>query len=157
MIRAWRIVKSAYAAHAFDGEGSQLYGSRWNSPGLRIVHTSATLSLAVLEILAHLQSVAPLPHYLVFPTDFDPAHIEQVEMSTLPSGWRRSPPSAAVQQTGNLWVRRASSAVLAVPSALIPHERNYLLNPAHPDFKRIQISPPVALDVDPRVFGGTGA
>lgn len=153
MIRAWRIVKSRYAAHAFDGEGSRLYGSRWNSPGIRVVHTSETLSLAVLEILAHLQSAVPLPHYLAVPVQFEASFVERVELNALPRDWRQSPPSSSVQQIGDLWVRRASSAVLQVPSVLIPHESNYLLNPAHRDFARIHLGALAPLDIDPRVLG----
>ncbi len=152
MIRAWRVVKVKHASHAFDGEGSRLYGSRWNSPGVKIVHVSETLSLAILEIVAHLQSSTPLPQYVVFTVAFDKSLVERIEMAELPTDWRASPPPSAVQQIGDLWVRRASSAVLEVPSALIPHERNYVLNPSHPAFTRLVISARMPLDVDSRVF-----
>ena len=152
MIRAWRVVKSKHASHAFDGEGSRLYGSRWNSPGVKIVHVSETLSLAILEIIAHLQNSAPLPQYVVFSVDFDTSLVARVEMSELSPDWRASPSPSAAQQIGDLWVRRASSAVLEVPSALIPHERNYLLNPSHPAFTRVVISAQMPFDVDSRVF-----
>lgn len=152
MIRAWRIVKAKHATHAFDGEGSRLYGSRWNSPGVRIVHVSATLSLATLEIIAHLQGSTLLPHYVAFFAEFDPSFVERVDIADLPVGWRSSPPPSSVRQIGDLWVRRASSPVLQVPSALIPLESNYLLNPSHSDFSRIVVSPQMPLDVDPRVF-----
>ena len=153
MIRAWRVVKSKHAAHAFDGEGSRLHGSRWNSPGVKVVQVSETLSLAILEILVHLQSSAPLPHYVVFSADFDVSLVERVEMPALPADWRASPPPSAVQRIGDLWVRRGSSAVLDVPSALIPHERNFLLNPSHADFKQVVISSAMPFDVDARLFG----
>lgn len=152
MIRAWRVVKSKHATHAFDSEGSRLHGSRWNSAGVKVVHVSETLSLAILEILVHLQNSAPLPHYVVFSVEFDASLLERVEMSALPADWRASPPPSALQQTGDLWVRRGPSAVLEVPSALIPHERNFLLNPSHADFKRVVISAQMPLDVDVRVF-----
>lgn len=152
MIRAWRVVKSKHASHAFEGEGSRLYGSRWSGPGVKIVHVSETLSLAILEVLVHLQSSAPLPHYVVFTADFDASLVERIEPSALPSDWRASPSPSAVQQIGDLWVRRASSAVLEVPSALIPHERNYLLNPSHPAFTQVVVSTQMPLDVDSRVF-----
>ncbi len=58
MPRAWRIVKKKFADHAFDGEGSRLYGSRWTSPGLPVSFAAESLSLAVLEVLVHLQSSA---------------------------------------------------------------------------------------------------
>jgi RES domain-containing protein len=152
VIRSWRVVKSKHAFHAFDGEGSRLYGSRWNSPGVKIVHVSKTLSLAILEIIAHLQSSAPLPQYVVFTAEFDISLVDRVMISELPAEWRASPPPSAVQQIGDLWVRRASSAVLEVPSALIPHERNYLLNPAHSAFPQVVIGAQMPIDIDSRVF-----
>ena len=54
MRTGWRIVKTKYAAQAFDGEGARLYGGRWNSPGLRMVYNSENVALAALEILRHL-------------------------------------------------------------------------------------------------------
>jgi len=152
VIRAWRVVKSKYAAHAFDGEGSRLHGSRWSSHGVKVVHGSETLSLAILEILVHLQSSTPLPYYVMFSMEFDASLVERVEMPALPANWRASPPPSALQQIGDLWVRRGPSAVLEVPSALIPHERNFLLNPLHADFKRVVISDQMPLDVNVRVF-----
>ena len=152
MIRAWRIVKAKHAAHAFDGEGSRLYGSRWNSPGVRIVHVSATLSLATLEIIAHLQGSTLLSHYVAFFAEFDESFVERIDVADLPTDWRSSPSPSSVRQIGDLWVRRASSPVLEVPSALIPHEANYLLNPSHSDFSRIVVGAQLPLDVDPRVF-----
>ena len=152
MIRAWRVVKLKHVSHAFDGEGSKLFGSRWNHPGIKMVHVSGTLSLAILEVLVHLQTSAPLPNYVVFHLEFGEALVERVEVSGLPPDWRASPPPSAVRQIGDLWIQRASSAVLEVPSALIPHERNYLLNPSHPDFTRIEIGAQMPLDIASRIF-----
>ena len=152
MIRAWRIVKAKHAIHAFDGEGSRLYGSRWNSPGVRVVHVSATLSLATLEIIAHLQGSTLLSHYVAFFVEFDGSFVERINIAELPADWRNSPPPSTVRQIGDLWVRGSSSPILEVPSALIPSEVNYLLNPSHADFSRIVLSSQLPLDVDPRVF-----
>jgi RES domain-containing protein len=152
MIRAWRVVKARHASTAFDGEGSRLYGSRWNSPGIRLVAVSETLSLAILEILVHLQSNDLLPSYVEYDVEFDETLVGQVERRSLPEGWRTSPPPSATQEIGDAWVRRGSSAVLEAPSALIPHEKNYLLNPLHPGFHAVKVSPQRPLDVDPRIF-----
>ncbi len=152
MIRAWRIVKAKHATHAFDGEGARLYGSRWNNPGVRIVHVSATLSLATLELIGHLQGSALLSHYVAFFAEFYASLVERIDIAGLPADWRGSPPPATVRQIGDMWVRRASSPVLEVPSALIPHESNYLLNPSHAEFSRIVLSTQLPLDVDPRVL-----
>jgi len=70
MPRAWSIIKSRFAGHAFDGESSRLYGSRWTSPGNPVAFVAETLSLAVLEVLVHLQSTVPLAAYVVFTVEY---------------------------------------------------------------------------------------
>src|SRR3712207_9538441 len=89
MATGWRIVKSRYAAAAFDGEGARLYGVRWNSPGTRMVYTSSTISLAVLEVLVHLQEASLLSSYSLVSVSFDDALIECLDRSRLPDGWRK--------------------------------------------------------------------
>ncbi len=69
----------------------------------------------------------------------------------MPAGWRDPHGSAALQALGDQWLRSRQSAVLMVPSAVMPDESNYLLNPAHPDFHRIMIGLPVKLDTDTRL------
>jgi len=71
----------------------------------------------------------------------------------LPSTWRISPPPAETMEIGDLWIREKRSAVLALPSAISPADTNFLLNPEHPDFKRIRIHPPIDFDFDPRLLG----
>ena len=61
MTRAWRIIKSRFAAEAFSGEGARLYGGRWNSPGTAMVYTAGSVSLATLELLVHLDNTSVLP------------------------------------------------------------------------------------------------
>jgi RES domain-containing protein len=152
MPRAWRIIKRKYADHAFDGEGSRLYGSRWTSPGHPVAFAAETLSLAVLEVVVHLQSAAPLTDYVTFTVDFPDRLVEDVDPALLPINWRDYPAPPAVWTLGDAWVRRASSVLLRVPSAIITHEHNFVINPTHRHFAQLLIQGPIPLDVDPRVF-----
>jgi RES domain-containing protein len=149
MRQASRIVKARHAATAFDGEGAWLYGGRWNSRGTRVVYTSATLSLAALENLVHLNPPVPLK-YVAFSIKFDGRLVEK--LTTLPEEWQEEPPPASTQFIGDLWVKQARSAVLELPSVIIPDEANYLLNPAHPDFRKIVIGIPKPFSFDPRLL-----
>ncbi len=151
--RVWRICKRRYARHAFDGEGARLYGSRWTSPGLRVTFGSETLSLATLEVLVHLGTSAPLAAYCVFTVDIPGDLIESIGPDALPAGWRSSPPPASLRTVGDAWLREGRSAVLMVPSSIIPHEHNFLINPEHGRFRRLAIGGPEPLDIDPRVMG----
>ena len=140
-VRAWRIVKARRAAGAFSGQGAKAWGGRWNSPGGAVVYTAGSAALAMLEMLAHLQDEALLAHYVLFELTFDDALASSLPAAALPRAWRRFPLPAATQRIGDAWLAEARSAVLDVPSAILPHERNYLLNPAHRDYGQIAIGP----------------
>jgi RES domain-containing protein len=125
LIKAWRITKTTDIRKAFSGEGSRLYGGRWNSKGTAVVYAAATRSLAMLEILVHMrntqQTIAPIP-YMLFPASFDERRLEELPPSSLPSDWDLEPPTDSTKSIGNAWVSAASSPVLTVPSVLVPEE-----------------------------------
>jgi RES domain-containing protein len=77
--------------------------------------------------------------------------VRVVDPSTLPFGWNAAVAPASTKLLGTRWVRKNETAVLVVPSAVIPNERNYLLNPKHPDFSRIMFRDPVPFVFDPRL------
>lgn len=151
MPEAWRIVKEKHAATAFSGEGAARTGGRWNSRGVPVVYTSSTRSLAALETLVHLNPPV-LFKYVTFHIQFDDRLIERIPLQRLPPNWQAEPPALSTKRIGDAWVREARSAVLGLPSVLIPGEPNYLLNPAHPDFARITIGRPEAFAFDPRLL-----
>lgn len=149
-ITSWRIVKKRHSARAFDGEGARINGGRWNSVGVPAVYTAGSISLAILEMLVH--GDPPLAGYVVIPVAFDSALIEDVKVGTLPAGWSMYPAPAAANGIGDEWLRSRRSVVLRVPSAVVPSESNFLLNPAHPEFSKLVIGDPVDHPIDPR-FG----
>ena len=149
-ITAWRIVKRKRAKAAFTGEGARLYGGRWNSAGVAIVYTAASLSLAALEMVVHLDSSELLDSYVVFEVGIDESLVAQVELPQLPRNWRADPPPVRVREVGDGWARAGTSVVLQVPSAILPAEHNFLLNPRHPDFRRLVIGKPSPFRFDPR-------
>jgi len=151
MREAWRILKEKYAETAFSGEGAFETGGRWNSRGTPVVYTSGSQSLAVLETLVHLNPPVPFS-YVAFRIRFDPARVEEIPRKDLPIDWRTEPPPSSTQAIGDTWVREGRSAVLALPSVIIPEELNYLLNPGHTDFKRLSIAKPEPFVFDPRLL-----
>jgi RES domain-containing protein len=151
MRQAWRIVKEKYAASAFDGEGASRTGGRWNSRGTWLVYTSATQSLAALETLVHLNPPL-LFRYVAIPLHFDEKLVETLDPRTLPENWREEPAPPATRILGDDWVDESRSAILEVPSVVVPTESNYLLNPAHRDFRKIKIGNSVPFAFDPRLL-----
>lgn len=134
---AWRIASEtpSYLADDPSGMGAKITGGRWNRKGLGLVYTSSTISLACLETVVHLNALGlPMNRMLVqvvipmklinSATIFDPAaHL----------GWDLEPCGRVSLDYGDNWINRLTSAVLVVPSAIIPEEKNYLINPSHPD------------------------
>ena len=151
-VRAWRVVKGQHKGTAFDGEGARRYGGRWNNPGKRMIYAAETASLALLELLVHIDS-SLLPSYTLFPVDFDKSLVSTVEPSKLPRNWRAYPGPAALKSMGDEWIEALSSPVLKVPSVIVPHEWNYLFNPEHSKFSSLKIGGAVALGIDPRLLG----
>lgn len=149
--RVWRIVKERHAATAFDGEGAWRFGGRWNSPGTRVVYASESKALAALETLVHLNPPVVLK-YVAIGIQFDEALLETMEAKNLPPDWTQEPPSRATQIIGDRWVKEARSAILELPSIIIPSESNFLLNPAHIDFSRITAARPERFSFDPRLL-----
>jgi RES domain-containing protein len=150
MTRAWRIVKAIHASTAFDGEGAWRFGGRWNSPGTRVVYCSANLSLAALENLVHLNPPVAFKSVAIG-LEFHDRLIETVDAKSLPADWTEEPPPPSTMEIGDRWVKEGRSAVLQLPSAIIPSESNYLLNPSHRDFQKITIRKPAAFSFDPRL------
>ena len=148
---AWRIAKRRYAKSAFDGSGSRKYGGRWNSAGTALVYTSQSQSLAVLELLVHLDGPGLLQSYVLIPVEISDALVQAVSIADLPQNWRSFPAPPTLKQIGDEWVKAASSVVLKVPSALLPMESNFLLNPNHADFERLAIKEPVSFGFDERL------
>jgi RES domain-containing protein len=133
-----------------DGKGAWVAGGRWNLKGTAVVYCSQTASLAALEVLAH---SAKLPNGTVeIAIDVpDSLAIEIVEISDLPANWAAAVAPPATKRIGTRWVKSGSTAVLSVPSAIVPHERNFLLNPAHRDFADILFHDPQRFRFDPRL------
>lgn len=149
---AWRIDRDKWAAMSFSGEGAAAAGGRWNPAGLRVVYASQHLATASLERFIHLPKPIPAAlRFVRFELNFNGIRIERPKPGALPANWRAEPVTAESQAFGAEWAEAGRSAVLAIPSAIIPDEENYVLNPAHPDFKKIGISAPTPFVFDPRL------
>ena len=151
MLIVWRITTARFARSAFSGEGARLYGGRWSPKGVPVVYTAANQSLAMLEMLVQDQPLRA--RYVMIEARIPSAvTIDRVSIDDLPSDWREIGARLKLQAIGAEWARKRKAAVLAVPSAIVPRESNYLLNPLHPAFKRITISKPSTVETDLRLI-----
>lgn len=118
-----------------------------------MVYCAATLSLAALELFIHLDA-SEAPDDLVTLAAEIPSGIsrEDLDSSVLPVNWRTYPGPESLKDLGAAWVRARRTAVLSVPSVVIPGERNFLLNPSHPEFSKIIVGAPEPFSFDSRMW-----
>ncbi len=151
-MRVYRLTLPRYADTAFSGEGAQRVGGRWTPVGRPVVYTSATVSLAVLETLVH-TTVNSMPSQRVIAVDVpDTLPVDTVDTSCPPDNWRRSPAPPSLQNIGRAWLDGGHTAILQAPSAIVPLEFNYLLNPRHADFGLLRIHEPEPFKIDKRLY-----
>lgn len=148
-------MQARHAAGAFSGEGARRYGGRWNHRGIPVIYTAGSVSLATLEMLVHLEASQLLNAYVCFPLTFDIGLCRRLDIANLSPDWRAYPASTSTRDLGTAWVQGTQSAILAVPSALVPTETNYLVNPAHSDFSSLSIGKPEGFRFDPRLIKRT--
>ncbi|MBS0401426.1 MAG: RES domain-containing protein [Proteobacteria bacterium] len=148
---AHRIVKARHASAAFSGEGARVVGGRWNRPGDAVVYASASLALAAMETFIHLGEDGLHISFVSFRIEI-PDTVQAQSCRRPPAGWRDEPPQETSMRYGSAWLRSGGTAVLEVPSAIVPSESNYLLNPLHPDFGRIRIGRARPFTFDPRMW-----
>ena len=149
----YRICKARYAKAVFSGAGGLESPGRWHHKGQPIIYAASTLSLAALEYFVHLgRTDIRMALVSVHATIADDPAMEVVDPASLPGNWNSSPPIDATMDIGTRWCREARGAALRVPSAVVPGEFNYLLNPRHPGFKRIKFSTPQPFSFDARMW-----
>lgn len=153
MTRAWRLTTRAHEDTAFSGEGARRFGGRWNHPGLAAVYAAATISLAALEYLAGADVDLVPPALVVIPVEWGPeVPLTVLDAEELPRGWRAFPHPAATRDIGAEWLRGRTAPVLSVPSALVPEERIFVLNPSHARFTELAVGPSRPFAFDPRLW-----
>ncbi|EWH10419.1 RES domain-containing protein [Catenovulum agarivorans DS-2] len=150
MIAIYRIVKKKWAASAFDGEGARLFGGRWNNKGKACIYAASSESLALLEILVHLESDAILNSYTLLKSKLPTTEI--MTLGTLPKNWQAEPAPAQTAVIGDQWLKSGKSLALQVPSVIVPREYNYLINPLHPAMKTVLASvEEIEISIDSRL------
>ena len=151
-MKVWRICRAIHAAGAFSGDGARLYGGRWNSQGVRIVYASSSLALAAMETFVHLELNLRPDDFVSIEADIpEGLATERLDLHSLPRKWYALRDDS-LRTMGDLWIRGGKTVALHVPSAAIRGEWNVLLNPEHPDFRKLRIEKPKAFEFDLRMF-----
>ena len=152
-MQCWRLVPDAGKAAAFTSEGSREYGGRWNPKGTAVVYLADHLSLAALETYVLLPRAALSNPYLAYRVSFPDSIVpEGVGMEQLPDNWRINPAPPSTQAMAQEWLQEGKSLLLSVPSAIVPQERNLVVNLEHPDWASATVSEPERFYFDPRMW-----
>ena len=154
-MRVWRIAVEApgYSANDLSGTGAKMTGGRWNSKGTPVVYCASNIALATLETVHYLSSGGlPFNRYLVRVDIPDTAWNARLLLDPLPGGWDAIPAGLAARTAGDGWVAACRTALLLVPSVIVPEEYNVLINPQHADSVTITATTVKRWIYDPRFF-----
>lgn len=147
-MQVYRIAKNQYLKD-LSGLGARLYGGRWNHKGTGMIYTSESRALATVEFLVHVPlSIAPSDLGLATIQIPDEITLKEIPISDLPGNRRDYPAPTKQAEIGTEWATKNESLLLRVPSAVVDHEFNILINPFHPDMKELTI-----LQIETYTFG----
>ncbi len=142
-------------AHDLSGNGARLKGGRWNPPGIPVLYTSENISLAVLEILANAGSTENLKAIRLMEIDIpDKSGIHEIKLQDLKKNWFRD--FEYTQWMGREMLLNGKALLYKCPSAIIHREHNFLINPLHPDHKKIRLKTSTDFYFDERLFPKVG-
>jgi RES domain-containing protein len=147
----WRLFPRRFRSTAFTGVGGLHAAGRWNHLGIPIVYTSTSRALAALEFFVNIEPNEAPDDLMIAQASVPDDAVENLDLSLLPSTWR-SLNNKACRDLGSAWATSARSLALRVPSAVVDGDSNLLLNPRHPGFARVQLSPQKPFRYDPRMF-----
>ena len=150
-MKVYRISKEKYSTD-HSGKGAALFGGRWNSLYKPVLYTSGSISLAALEIIAHLSDVVISESYSLITYDLSAMTIGILSAEILPPEWNLVQNITICQEIGDAFLSKNEYPVLKVPSAIIPIEYNYLINPLHRSFIDIKVENIQPFEWDKRII-----
>ena len=143
-------LSTAKYAEDLSGEGARLYGGRFNPIGIPALYTSENISLCILEILVRASRHTAPDSYTLISIEFPETDMREIKIEKLKKDWQSD--LNYTQEIGEDFLKDNQALCLKVPSAVIPIEHNYILNPAHAVFKKVIIIETQLLQLDKRLF-----
>ena len=148
----FRLAK-AHLANDITGIGGLLAEGRWNRKGFRILYTSQSQALCFAELSVRLPiSVAPSAYSIVHLEIPDQLVAGAFVPSELPADWKSFPYAKSTLDLGTAFLIQAEHLVMRVPSAIVPDEFNFILNPAHPQFDLVVVRTIEPFPIDGRLY-----
>jgi len=144
----FRITRAEYQ-NDLSGIGAYYHGGRWNTPQNSMLYTSSRRSLAMLEIIVHWQQPIPPKGYVVVVL-FVPDSVAVKNLSYPIPDWYEDQQWS--KEVGDMWLQSNESLLMSVPSAIVPAEKNYLINPTHPEASSMKVIHLEPFQFDKRLF-----
>lgn len=148
----FRISKGKYKTD-LTGNGSELYGGRWNNKGTKLIYTASSRALAMSEVAVHVPfSKLPKDYFIIS------IEVPDIKMSSITEkdlkgiNWKSTPPSYLTQEIGDDFVEEQKTLILQVPSTVVPGDYNILINPLHKEISKVKSLNVEAFDFDVRLF-----
>ncbi len=133
-----------------SGNGAAINGSRWNSKNLKMLYTGEYISLSILESLVHLRQIDIPPNQYLLTIQIPDIKFQDISPAKLKANWQQH--VNYTQWIGDQFISASQSMILKVPSAIVPQEHNFLVNPLHADFKKVKLVNHELLELDKRLF-----
>jgi RES domain-containing protein len=160
-MEVWRLTKKKHLATAMTGKGAKEFGARWNGIGTPIVYTAENIALSVLDTLANRDKVKKLRPVLLLAIHVPDDQVLDLDVALRKLGLRLNKnwveeeldelKLSSSQKVGNAWAESGLSCALRVPNTIVRMEFNLLLNPEHPDYKRVKAKDPIPFSYDKRL------
>ena len=148
------VYRIALRKHIRDlsGAGARIHGARWHFQGNAVIYASESRALAAIEFLVHVP-ISVIPSNLKIATIELPDDVtpKDISLSDLPNNWRDYPAPLELAKLGTNWIKSSASLLLRVPSAVVLHEYNILINPTHQDMKRVTVKQVEDFKYDKRI------
>ena len=143
-------LSTAKWAKDISGEGSRLFGGRFNPKGMAALYTSENISLCILEILVRASKITIPDDYTLITLEIPETKIDEIHLKKLKKDWASE--TQYTQGIGEDFLKNNAALCLKVPSAIVPLEHNFILNPAHKEFKKVSLQSTELLLLDKRLF-----
>jgi RES domain-containing protein len=145
----YRFARQIYS-NDISGNGAKKLGGRWNSPGFPVVYTSTAISLSLLELFVYHTTYEEILVNVLMRIETPDISIQSLSSHSLKENWEKDIDYSRF--IGNEFLKSKKSLLLKVPSAIIPEEHNMIINPVHPDFKKVKIIKAASFQFDSRLF-----
>ena len=137
-MKLYRISDCSYI-NDLSGTGSRLFGGRWSNKGRPGFYLASTRALSVLEVLVHLQPLLVPDNFCLAEIEVPDNSITRIALASLPKNWKNIAPIADIKKIGDDFLAENKFLLLQLPSAIVPEEFNYMVNPLHPDMAKVKV------------------